>query len=90
MRRKGRVRGSEGKLMGIIESSVSVLVKLAFRFEMLFPQFIKFLLNRKLKEYKEKGEITDYKVKAKRKGKYHYSFEVDLFLKNKKGGETLG
>ena len=74
--------------MGIIESSVSVFVKLAFRFEIFFPEVLKFFLNRKLKEYKRKGVITDYEVKAKRKGKYHYFLEVDLFLKDQKGGET--
>ena len=74
--------------MGIIENSVSVFVKLAFRFEIFFPQVFKFFLNRKLKEYKKKGVITDYKVKAKRKGKYHYFLEVDLLPKVQKGGET--
>jgi hypothetical protein len=40
-----------------------------------------------LKDYKEKGWIGDYKVKSKRRGRYHYLFDVDLFLKIEKGGE---
>ena len=40
-----------------------------------------------MKEYKEKGLIEEYKVKSKRKGKYHYLFVLDLFLKIEKGGE---
>lgn len=40
-----------------------------------------------MKDYKEKDYIEDYKVKTKRKGKYHYFFDVDLFLKIEKGGE---
>ena len=74
--------------MGVFESGVSVLVKLAFRFEIFFPQVFKLFLNRKLKEYKEKGVIADYKVKTKRKGKYHYHFDVDLLLEAEKGGES--
>ncbi len=76
--------------MGMKERLLSGLIKLSFRFERFFPQFIKFFLNRKLKEYKEKGTFTDFKVKARRKGKYHYSFEVDLFLKIEEGGEMYG
>ena len=74
--------------MGIIESSVFVFVKLAFRFEIFFPQVFKLFLNRKLKEYKEKGVIADYKVRTKRKGKYHYRFDVDLLIEAEKGGES--
>jgi len=67
--------------MKIGEHIASLLIKSSFRLERFFPQFVRFFLNRKLKEYKKKGVISDYKVKAKRKGKYHYLFEVDLFLK---------
>ena len=74
--------------MGIIESASSVLIKIAFRFEIFYPQAINFFLNRKLKEYKNKGTITDYKIKTKRKGKYHYFMEMDLFIDKIKGGEA--
>jgi hypothetical protein len=53
----------------------------------LYPRAIKFLLNRKLEEYKTKGTLTDYKVKTKRMGKFHYFLEMDLFLDTEKGGE---
>lgn len=70
------------------ERVLSGFIKFSFRLEMFFPQLIKFFLNRKLKEYKENGALTDYNVKTKRKGKYHYIFEVDLFPNIKKGGDT--
>lgn len=73
--------------MGILSSAASVLGKIAFRFEILFPQFAGFFISRKLKEYKSKGLLTEYRVKSKRTGKYHYIFDVDLFLKIEEGGE---
>lgn len=74
--------------MGLDERIASDLTKVAFRFERFFPQFVKFSLNRRLKEAKKSGIIADYKVKAARKGKYHYVFEIDLNLENSgKGGE---
>ena len=75
--------------MGIFDSVVAVFSKIAFRFEFFFPQFIGFYIGQKLKDYKQKGWIEDYKVKSKRKGKYHYLFDVDMFLKIEKGGENL-
>lgn len=73
--------------MEIRELIISSFIKVSFRFERFFPQFIKLFLNRRLGEYKDKGVLTEYKVKTKRRGKYHYSFEVDLFVNLKKGGE---
>lgn len=70
--------------MGIDEKFASGLVKFSFKLERFFPKFIKFYLNRKLKEYKKKGLITDYKVKARRKEKHHYFFEISLFLETEK------
>ena len=75
--------------MGIFDGAISVFSKIAFRFEFFFPQFIGYFVGQKLKDYKEKGLIEDYKVKAKRRGRYHYLFDVDLFLKIEKGGETV-
>ena len=73
--------------MGIIESSYSVLIRIAYRFEVLYPQALKFLVNRKLEEYKTQGKIMDYKVKTNRIGKLHYFLEMDLFLDLEKGDE---
>jgi hypothetical protein len=61
-------------------SLLSSLIKFSFRLEFFFPQFIKFFISRKLKEYQEKGVLADYKVRAKRKGRHHYFFELDLFV----------
>lgn len=73
--------------MGFFDSVISVFSKIAFRFEFFFPQLIGFYVKRKLKEYKEREILDDYTVKSRRRGKYHYSFDVDLFLKIEKGGE---
>ena len=74
--------------MGIIESASLVFMKIAFKFEIFYPQAINYFINRKLKEFKNKGTIADYKVKTSRIGKYHYFLEMDLFLDKIKGGET--
>ena len=73
--------------MGVLDGATSVFTKIAFRFEFFFPQFVGFFIGQKLKEYKERGLIEEYKVKSKRRGKYHYLFVLDLFLKIEKGGE---
>ena len=73
--------------MGIFDSAVSVFSKIAFRFEFFYPQFIGYIIGQKLKIYKETGQLQDYKIKSNRKGKYHYRFDLDLFLKIEKGGE---
>ena len=67
--------------MAVIDGAASVFTKIAFRFEYFFPQLIGFYIGQKLKDYKEKGLIEEYKVKSKRKGKNHYLFVLDLFLK---------
>ena len=75
--------------MGFFDSLVAVFSKIAFRFEFFFPQLIGYFIGQKLKDYKQKGWIEDYKVKSRRKGKYHYFFDLDLFLNIEKGGEML-
>ena len=73
----------------LFDSAISVFGRLAFRFEFFFPQVIGLYMKRKLNEYKEKGILDDYQVKSGRRGKYHYIFDVNLFLKIDKGGERL-
>ena len=73
--------------MGIVESASSVFMKIAFRFEVLYPRAIQFFVNRKLKEYKNQEKLDDYKVSAQRLGKNHYFLEMDLFLKTDGGGD---
>jgi hypothetical protein len=73
--------------LGLFSSAISVFARIAFRFEFFFPQFIGFYMGRKLKEYKNKGLLADYQVKSNRRGKYHYLFDMDMFLNIPKGGE---
>jgi hypothetical protein len=75
--------------MKLSNSFVTVFSKIAFRFEFFFPRFIGYFISQKLKEYKQKGWLEDYKVKAIRREKYHYFFDMDLFLNIEKGGELL-
>ena len=75
--------------MGIFNQAIVVFLKIAFRFEFLFPRFISYYIGQKLKDYKQNGWIEDYKVKSRREGKYHYFFDMDLFLKIEEGGEKL-
>ena len=66
--------------MGLKESLFSSLVRFSFRFERFFPHVARLFLNRKLGEYKKRGQITDYTVKAGRRARYHYLFQIDLIL----------
>lgn len=58
----------------------SFLVKIAFIFEPISPRFVSFLLGRKLKEWKIRRLIDDYKTKIKRIGKFHYVIDMNLDL----------
>jgi hypothetical protein len=40
-----------------------------------------FWLRRRLKDWKNRGLIDDYKVKTRRIGRFHYKIEVDVDLK---------
>ena len=62
----------------LIESAVRVLLRVSFAFEPLAPTAITVLMNQQLHRFKEAGKICEYKTKAKRLGKFHYLFEVDL------------
>jgi hypothetical protein len=64
------------------EQAASAFIRLSFRFERFFPQVIKLFLNRKLKEYKERGLISSYRIQAWRRGKYHYSFVIEVELED--------
>lgn len=73
--------------MKIGNSLATSLKSFSFVLERFFPRFIKSFLNKKLGEIKDKGAIEDYKLKVKRKRKYYYIIEVDLFFDIRKGGE---
>ena len=66
-----------------IQTILSGLINFSFRFERYFPQIIRLFLYRQLVEYREKGFIHHYDVDADWKDKYHYSFQIDLFLGGK-------
>jgi hypothetical protein len=58
----------------------SLLVRFGFVFEPISPRFISFFLGRRLKEWKNKRLIDDYKTKTRRIGKFHYKIDMDLDL----------
>ena len=58
----------------------SLLVRFGFAFEPISPRFVSFLLARKLKEWKNKRLIDDYKTKTRRIGKFHYKIDMDVDL----------
>jgi hypothetical protein len=66
--------------MSLREALFSSLIRFAFRFERFFPYAIRLMLNRKLGEYQKAGHITDYMVRAGRRARHHYSFQIDLTL----------
>ncbi len=75
-------------MVKLIEEAESELIKASFRLERLFPRLIKLYLGRRLKKYKEQGTLSDYRLKARRIGKYHYFFEADLYVDSRRGGEN--
>jgi hypothetical protein len=62
----------------------SILLPLLGRFalflEPISPRFVSFWLGRRLKDWRSRGLIDDYKVKTRRIGRFHYRVEVDLDL----------
>jgi hypothetical protein len=73
--------------MGVRERVAGELITVGLTFERLYPRYIKFFIKRVLKRYKKRGLISRYTVKSRRKGKYHYVFEIDLYKNAKGGGE---
>ncbi len=59
---------------------LSLLVRFGFVFEPVSPRFVSFFLERKLKEWKNKQLIYDYKTRTKRIGKFHYKIDMHLDL----------
>jgi hypothetical protein len=69
---------SESISESLIESTVRVMLRLAFRFEPLAPTAIALVMHEQLHRYRDGGIISDYKTHTKRLGKYHYRIEIDL------------
>ncbi len=57
-----------------------LFARFALFFEPISPRFISFWLGRRLKNWKDRGIIDDYKVNTRRTGKFHYKIEVNLEL----------
>lgn len=64
--------------MGLRNEITKGFLRLALNFERLYPRYFKFMASRILKGYRERGLISSYRIKSRRKGKYHYVFEIDL------------
>jgi len=62
------------------ERLFGVLLRLAFAFEPLAPPAISFYLSRRLNELKDRGIIGNYKTRARRLGKFHYTVQIDMDL----------
>jgi hypothetical protein len=58
--------------------------------EPISPRFVSFWLRRRLKNWKNKGLIDDYRVKMRRIGKFHYRIEVDVDLRSQQANQILG
>ena len=66
--------------MSLKEILYTSLIRFSFRFERFFPYIIRDFLNRTLSTYRDDGKITDYLVRAGRRGRYHYTIPIDLTL----------
>lgn len=66
--------------MSLRETLFATLVRFSFQFERFFPYVIRIYINRKLAPYQHDGRLTDYIVKAQRRDRYHYTFQIDLIL----------
>lgn len=68
------------RFMSLRETLLATLIRFSFRFERFFPYVIRMYINRKLTLYQHDGRISDYFVKAQRRDRYHYTFQIDLLL----------
>ena len=70
--------------------TISFFVNLALIFEPLAPSAITYYVSRTLKDIKQQGLISDYKVKTKRIHKFHYRIWLDLDLTASEAHYVLG
>jgi hypothetical protein len=66
-----------------------LLARFALFFEPISPRFVSFWLRRRLRKWKNRGLIDDYKVKTRRISKFHYKIEVDLDLRQQQADYIL-
>jgi len=60
--------------------TINFFFNLALVFEPLAPRAISYYVSRTLRDIKQQGLISDYKVKTKRIHKFHYRIWLDLDL----------
>ena len=73
----------------ISQSFTSLIVRAVFIFEPLAPRFISYYLGQKLEEWKEQGVISEFEVKTKRLGKFHYKIILDLDVTSEQARQLL-
>ena len=62
----------------ISQKFFEVLFSVAFVFEPLAPRAITYIVTRRLKEWKKRGLISEFKTRTRRLGKFHYRIEIGL------------
>jgi hypothetical protein len=65
---------------GLSSNLSRLFARIALFFEPVSPRFVSFWLKRRLKHWKDRGMVDDYKVKTTRTAKFHYRIEVNLDL----------
>jgi hypothetical protein len=68
------------RFMSLRETLFVTLIRFSFHFERFFPYIIRMYINRKLATYQHDGRLSNYFVKAQRRDRYHYIFQIDLLL----------
>jgi len=68
---------------------LSLFARFALLFEPISPPFISFWLQRRLRNWKSRGLVDDYRVSTTRSGKFHYKIEVDLDLNSRQAKWVL-
>ena len=82
----------EAKVIASLINSrtINFFFNLALAFEPLAPTAISYYVSRTLRDVKQQGYISDYKVKTKRIHKFHYRIWLDLDLTETQTHYVLG
>jgi hypothetical protein len=66
-----------------------LLARLFFIAEPLAPRVISYYIKRFLRDWKNNNVILDYRTRARRLRKFHYTIVVDLYLTSEQACEIL-
>ena len=66
-----------------------IVIRTIFLFEPLAPQAISYFLARRLKDLKKTGQISEFKTKIRRLGRFHYKIEIDFDLTKRQAHYVL-